>query len=423
MNGVADPYPNDEISERVLSNDNRSSFFNAVINNISDIVIMVDNTGKIIFENICNNNLNKNSPKVYKCIFFGKKAVINDKDGNPFVNGSHPLSRLLKGEYINQEIISVKKNNSVFYYKINAVPIFDKKEELNLGILFLWDVTDKVIAEKRKTEELEAALRMKEDFLLLISHEFKTPITVILSALQAIDHFCSNEISEKCKDYLGKIRKNVNRQLKLVNNLLDITSARTSKIHLSKKKVDIISETEAIIENASEYAKFKNIDICFITNVNKSVVWLDEEKYERVMLNLLSNAIKYTDKGKKVTVSIHQGKGFFKINVCDNGVGISRENQKKIFERFGQVDNTLVRLAEGVGIGLPLVKHIVEAMGGTITVKSRIGVGSVFTVTLPREDAPENYGDEFNPGPRDPEEERLERLINSTALEFSDVYL
>ena len=146
------------------------------------------------------------------------------------------------------------------------------------------------------------------------------------------------------------------------------------------------------------------------------VTAVDAEKYERILLNLLSNAIKFTPKGKTIDVCLEFIKKSVKIQVKDTGIGIPKDKIDLIFERFWQVDSSLSRKAEGIGIGLSLVKNFVIALGGTIKVKSSIGKGTIFTITIPDEKKLEEKE----------EIERSELLDNRvtdvTAVEFSDIY-
>ena len=262
---------------------------------------------------------------------------------------------------------------------------------------------------------------MKDEFLSLISHEFKTPLTVINSAIQAMELICKNELSDKAKGFLNKIRQNSNRQLKLVNNLLDITRINAGHLKINKKDMDIVLLTKSITESITIFAEQKSIKLSFSSTLRKKVIGIDEEKYERILLNLLSNAIKFTPKGKSITVKVSQkivkGKCKVCIQVKDKGVGIPNDKKELIFERFGQVDSSLTRQAEGTGIGLSLVKMLVELLGGEITLESKEGIGSTFTILLPIEKVKETPIEQMI------EEITDNRLIQATAIEFSDIYL
>lgn len=275
-------------------------------------------------------------------------------------------------------------------------------------------------SEKEKIETLKRAIEMKDEFLSLVSHEFKTPLTVINSAIQAMRLICKNELSEKANEFLNKILQNSNRQLKLVNNLLDITHINANHIKINRSNVDIVSFTRFITDSIRVFADQKSIRLTFSSTLQKKEIGIDEEKWERILLNLLSNAVKFTSKGKSISVRVYQKIMDRKSKVCiqveDQGMGIPLDKQQLIFERFGQVDSSLSRQAEGTGIGLSLVKMLVELMGGEIRVESIVGRGSTFTVILPVGKIKESPSEKILKKISD------NRLIQATAIEFSDVY-
>lgn len=275
-------------------------------------------------------------------------------------------------------------------------------------------------AEREKNEALQKAIELKDEFLSIVSHEFKTPLAVINSAVQTMKLVCRGELSEKANKYLSKILQNSNRQLKLVNNLLDITRINAGSIKINRTNIEIIQTTRTITESILLYAEQKGIGLSFSSTIKKKVIGIDEEKYERILLNLLSNAIKFTPKGKSISVKASQkvvnGKCRVCIRVRDQGIGIPEDKRQLIFERFGQVDSSLSRQAEGTGIGLSLVKKFVELMGGEIALESTIGKGSTFTVLFPIARIRET------PGEKMLQEINENRLIQATAIEFSDIY-
>jgi signal transduction histidine kinase len=271
--------------------------------------------------------------------------------------------------------------------------------------------------EREKNESLEKALEMKNEFLSLISHEFRTPLNVINSAIQTLNIIYPNEMTDKVREYIGIIRLNTNRQLRLVNNLLDITRANAGSIKVNKKNIDIVFLTKAIVESVYEFSSQKELSVTFTSSFQKKVIALDDEKYERIMLNILSNAIKFTPKGKSINVNIYSIKENVCVDIKDDGIGIPSDKMDFIFEKFGQVDSLLSRQAEGSGIGLSLVKKFVEALGGGISVKSKIDSGSTFTIILPNETVIEEHSEKAMFDLMD------NRLVQTTNIEFSDIYL
>ena len=300
----------------------------------------------------------------------------------------------------------------------------DENSSIIFSIICIRDVTTQVIndnyilqVEKEKKKYLERMMELKDNFLTLVSHEFKTPLTVIGTAIQAIEIFCGQEMSEKAKRYLKTIKQNSLRQLRLVNNLLDITRGTAGQIRLYNRNIDIVDLTRMITESVKIYAAQKNLSIMFSSDHSEKIIFIDDEKYERVLLNILSNAIKFTPKGKNVYVNLFFEANYINIEVRDEGVGIPQEKIDIIFEKFGQVDNSFSRQAEGSGIGLYLVKSFVERMGGVITAKSTLYEGSTFLIRLPDIPPQKDEGDNFY------KEVDNKRITNTMSIEFSDIYL
>lgn len=272
-------------------------------------------------------------------------------------------------------------------------------------------------SEKKQRELLEKDIVMKDEFITLITHEFKTPINVIYSAIQLIEHLYINKVPKKVSALISSIKRNTFRQLRLVNNLIDITKLHSHQFKLNFRNVDIVSLTKLIIESANTYTKQKKISLYFESNISSKNITIDDEKYERIILNILSNAIKFTPDGGNIAVNINENKknNTISIDISDTGIGIPEEKYETIFRRFGQVENNLSRQAEGSGIGLALVKMLVDILEWRIEVDSKLGVGSRFTIILPIK---EEVIDEENKGYLDPEN----RLINAVNVEFSDIY-
>ncbi|NRU22296.1 signal transduction histidine kinase [Clostridium beijerinckii] len=183
-------------------------------------------------------------------------------------------------------------------------------------------------SEKRQREFLEKDLAMKDEFITLITHEFKTPINVIYSAIQLIEHVYISEIPESVNKLIGSIKRNTFRQLRLVNNLLDITKLKSDQFKLNLKYLDIVFLTRLITESIKVYADQKRINLYFKTNVNNKNISIDDEKYERIILNLLSNAIKFTPEGGSITVELKENSNdkTVDISVTDTGLAYQKRN-------------------------------------------------------------------------------------------------
>jgi PAS domain S-box-containing protein len=281
------------------------------------------------------------------------------------------------------------------------------------------------ISERKKAQEKDKALkeameydRIKNEFMANISHEFRTPLNVIFGAIQLIEYYSNNnsfvDNKENISKYSKSMRQNCYRMLRLVNNLIDLTKLDSGFLKLKLQNHNIINIVEDITLSVAQYIESKNINIEFDTDVEEKYLSCDADMIERVMLNLLSNAVKFTPPAGSICVNIYDRGGFILISVKDSGIGIPGDMLETIFDRFRQVDKTLTRNTEGSGIGLNLVKSLVELHGGEIWAESKCGQGSEFIVELPVRTVP---WDEVA-ATIDMPQGKVERIH----IEFSDIY-
>lgn len=247
--------------------------------------------------------------------------------------------------------------------------------------------TTRINYEKKRYEEVLKYDKMKTEFLANISHELRTPLNVMLSGLQLLEmHKAKGDITFKDPALVEKafyVKQNGYRLLRLINNLIDVTKIDSGFFHLQLETRNIIEVVEGITLSISEYMDQKGINLVFDTNEEELYMPIDSDKIERIMLNLLSNAAKFTPKSGTIFVNMDCSKDSVKISVKDNGIGIPKGMQKEIFNRFTQVDSSLHKNKQGSGIGLSLVKSLVELHKGSIYVVSTEGKGSTFTFELP----------------------------------------
>ncbi|MEG0371573.1 MAG: transporter substrate-binding domain-containing protein [Clostridium sp.] len=243
------------------------------------------------------------------------------------------------------------------------------------------------IGDRKKLYEAIEYDRVKTEFFSNISHELRTPLNVILASLQLMEtktkKYNHGDIGIDINKNINSIRHNGHRLLRLVNNLIDITKIDSGYISLNMTNGNIIDVIENAVTAVIEYAQVKNIEVTFDTDSEEIIMAFDEDKIERIMLNLLSNAVKFSEANGSILVDIKKSGDKVIISVEDNGVGIPKDKLGVVFERFRQVNKTLTRSFEGSGIGLSLVKSLVEMQNGEIKVDSIVDKGSTFTVYLP----------------------------------------
>jgi signal transduction histidine kinase/ligand-binding sensor domain-containing protein/DNA-binding response OmpR family regulator len=227
--------------------------------------------------------------------------------------------------------------------------------------------------EKDKAEEI---VRMKSQFFTNISHEFKTPLTLILGPLNKL--IASGNGNANIKKNFLLMRENANRLLTLIDQLMDFRKAEIGQLKIKAIETNLIPYVKTIVNSFEERAKAKQINLEFVAELNELMLWFDSEKLDKVLFNLLSNAFKHTPKGGSIKVMIKKEAHFAQILVEDTGCGIEEKEQEKIFTRFYQVSPKNL----GSGIGLSFSKILVELHKGSISLNSEFGKGSQFTVKL-----------------------------------------
>ncbi len=289
------------------------------------------------------------------------------------------------------------------------------------------------ISERKRTEEMKHKMdenmklvretleydKIKTEFFANISHEIKTPLNIIIGTLQLFELILNgqstNENNGKLAKYTTIMRQNCFRLLRMLNNLIYITEIDSGFVEMHVQNHNLVQIVKNILSSASRFIESKGVQLSLDTKELCLETACDADKIERVLLNLLSNAVKFTDKGDNIKVSLFSRNGWIYISVKDTGIGIPDEMKELIFERFRQVDKSFTRKCEGSGIGLSLVKSIVEMHNGSIEVKSEYGKGSEFIVKLPIWLAD---GDEIAAT----SEETASVCIDRVNIEFSDIY-
>lgn len=338
------------------------------------------------------------------------------KERTNLVQAYKQFTPLIEEEFIKKDgsIINVQVVSGLFPYKgtvaslVVAQDISQNKKAAELQEKFKENA--RLLREAREFDKI------KTEFFANISHELRTPLNVILSALQILNPDSNISLSkEKSIIYLNTMKQNCFRLLRLVNNLIDITKMDSGYFEIHPSNHNIVSIVEDITLSVAEYTKHKSITLIFDTDVEEKLIACDPDKIERIILNLISNSVKFTEPGGEILVTVHDAIDNIVISVKDTGIGIPENKLSIIFERFRQVDKSLTRNHEGSGIGLSLVKSLVELHGGEIFVKSAYAQGTEFIVKLPAiltEDDDMSNKNVYIP------KDYVERIN----IEFSDIY-
>ncbi len=365
----------------------------------------------IDFNNKAYNHIKKLNPKVETQECIRGQSIFDIFNEN--VQIIEAIKRALyKNIYydIRKHIIDGKE----VYYKYICQPLIGMNNEIVEVIVIGIDITDE-IQEKIRMEE---NLKIQDEIFANISHELKTPLNVIFSTNQLMEFYAKNGSFEVNKDKIYNdiniIKQNCYRFIKLINNIVDLSKIDSGFYKLNLRNENIVEIIESIVQSVAEYIKEKGLNIVFDTDIEEQILACDPEKIERIILNLISNAIKFSDYESTIFVNISIKENFVEISVKDTGVGIEEKYLDSIFKRYHQIDKTLRRNVEGSGIGLSLVKSIVELHGGKITVESEVGKGSTFKIQLPIRtiEQPEDIDKNKNANSK----------VDMINIEFSDIY-
>ena len=342
-----------------------------------------------------------------------KDRYINNKNGHIASKDWDKFLNSIENKDFDETFRIIRPDGEIRWILFRGVPIKGENENIIRKVGILQDITTIREAER----ELE---RLRTEFFANLSHEFRTPLNLIFSSLQLIELklkgiTCDNMIN--FARYTNIIRQNSFRLLRLVNNLIDTTKIDAGYAEYCSTNYDIVKYIKNICDSVAEFAKEKDIEIIFNSEIEEKIISFDLDKMERIILNLLSNAIKYNVLGGKIEVFISSSEEFIEIYVKDTGIGIQEDKLPYVFERFKQVHNRLTKVSEGSGIGLCLVKSLVEMHGGTIKVKSNLGEGTQFIVKLPNIIINEIKETMVNRN-QIQSNSRVERI----QIEFSDIY-
>lgn len=310
----------------------------------------------------------------------------------------------------------------------------NKRINTEISTLFLEDQEGKEytlsvvrdITDRKKAEEIEALLTEKEqedtlknEFFSNISHELRTPINVIYSAIQLENMYSAKEDYKSIIKYNGSIKQNCLRLIRIVNNIIDVTKIETGFLKPNLRTQNIVNIIEDITLSVVSYSEYKNIKVVFDTDYEELYVTCDENLLERILLNLLSNSVKYGNENGHIEVNVYRkDDDYVSIVVKDDGIGIPYDLQEKVFERFEKVDKSISRNSEGSGIGLYLVKLLVELQNGTISMKSEINKGTEITLSFPLTEEM----DEICATSMEDEYKSKIDISEKVSIEFSDIY-
>lgn len=375
----------------------KNKLFDVITEKSGDLIIIIDKKQRIKYAN----------KKAYNLLGYEEDEIIGLKLRNILVNNNNYD---FKDEKIFEELQFKCKDNKIIDVETLGTPINDEG-----WILISRNITYRKEMQllKEENEKMKVYQQLKTDFFANLSHELKTPLNIFYSIIQILDLNLEkkedNDFKLAYKKHSDGLKINFYRMLRMITNLIDLTKFDSNYKDAKFNNYDIVRLCEDVTLSVVTYAQQKNIEIIFDTYEEEHIIRCDAEHMERIMLNLLSNAIKYTPSGGEILVNLSFDDNYVNITVKDNGIGIPKEKLDSIFEKFVRVDKTIKRENEGSGIGLNIVKSLVDLLEGNIHIKSSENIGSEFTIEIPNIKLEEGLAD------YDVDKERI-------TLELSDVY-
>lgn len=352
-----------QLRARIQAVTNQRNEYEAVLSSMTEGVIAVDMNENILGINQAASDIFGTDPDNAKDRSI--QEIIRNQDFNRFVEKAHTNGTSLQGDVVlhrhGEKILS-----------ICASPLRDAGDKRIGTLLVINDVT-----QLRRLEDV------RQDFVANVSHEIKTPLTAIKGFVETLRHGALSD-PEEADRFLEIIERHVNRLGSIIDDLLQLSRIEQSNngqnIQMSIQSIsDVIQSSIQICQNKAEE---KNIAIdVFCEDDYRAKI--DRRLFEQALINLVDNAVKYSRENSEITIHVENSGSELIIEVHDQGIGISKAHQPRIFERFYRVDKARSRKMGGTGLGLAIVKHIVSAHGGYLTVESALGKGSTFSIHLP----------------------------------------
>lgn len=369
---------------------------------INDLIVIVDKDF----------NITKANKKVFQ--YFEEKNLIGKKCYEIFHSTNEPIDncpflKTLRTKISFTEEVVINEN----IFLVSVSPIFDDEGDVFGCVHIARDITNlKIIEENlrkknqelttltnqlqlsqaeliktaerlaKANEELTKLSNAKTEFVQILSHEMRTPLTAILEGSNII---YENISDESIKKFVKLIKNNAQKLFELINDLLDLTKIETGQQELLPQKVDVKNIIEELTENINVIAKEKGITLIKDIEENLPSAFIDEKAFYRIIINLLSNAVKYSKENGKIILRAlkHPQEDKIIISVKDNGIGIPKEEQYKVFQKFSQISHPGYSPISGTGLGLALCKELVERSGGKIWFESEEHKGTTFYFTVP----------------------------------------
>jgi len=299
-------------------------------------------------------------------------------------------SHMTRGQEWRGELLDIRKDGSAFWAYVTLAPVRNDAGDITHFVATHEDITNRKEAESRlhdATEQAQLASRAKTELMANMSHELRTPLNAIIGFSDSILSGVFGPLNNsKYEDYLHDIHDSGQHLLELINDILDVSAIEAGRLELRPESLDVSNIVHACIKLVQHRANANGVELNVHIERDVPGLLADERRVKQVLLNLLSNAVKFTPEQGRVTLNATKSPdGGVRFEVEDNGIGMDEAGIETAFMQFGQVDSTLSRKYEGTGLGLPLSKSLLEAHGGTLDIRSRLGHGTTVIAQFPPE--------------------------------------
>lgn len=360
---------------------------------IGDAVIATDVNGNVNFINPTAEALTGwSSTEAEKKSFDEVFKIINEDTNEPVESPFAAVMRSGNVIELSNHVSLKTKDDRTTPIENNASPIKDAEGKIIGVIVVFHDVSERrraarererlLESEKSARSEAEAANRLKDEFLATVSHELRTPLNAILGWAAMLNR--GNLDEEAKRNAMEVIERNAKAQAEIISDILDVSRIITGKLRIKSEPVEPAPIIKAAIETLRPAIDAKAIDLRVSLDAEAGFVTGDADRLQQIIWNLLSNAIKFTPEKGRIEVDLKRDNSHLEITVRDNGIGIDSEFLPHVFDRFRQADSSTTRIHSGLGLGLAIVRYLVELHGGEVRAESAgIGKGATFTIILP----------------------------------------
>lgn len=309
------------------------------------------------------------------------------ENGIEFKSEYRLLSKEGKTTLVQGRAIGLKDSTGLKYGYIGTLSDITEQRRADAELKLHREHLEELV--KRRTKELEiekvkaqSADRLKSAFLATMSHELRTPLNSIIGFTGLLLNEFAGPLSDEQKKQLGMVKASGRHLLNLINDILDLSKIEAGELIFSHKSFDFCDSIEKVVSLITPLADAKGLILTSQIPSSKIILVSDERRVEQILINLLNNAVKFTDKGS-VKIDCQISEKMIITKVIDTGIGIKKDDIRKLFVPFSQIDSGLARTHEGTGLGLSISQKLVKMLGGTISVESEIGKGSTFIVSFP----------------------------------------